>query len=61
MFVEKKCAVFLDEMPLIEEILDQLRLAVYPTIYKVLEICQVVQDFFHPQYDSYKLLSVKTS
>jgi len=36
MFVEKTCAVFLDEILLIEEILDQLRLAVYPTIYKVL-------------------------
>ena len=28
----------------------QLRLVVYPTIYKVLYISQVVQDFFHQQY-----------
>ena len=29
---------------------NQLRLVVYPTIYKVLAPSQVVQDFFHQQY-----------
>ena len=37
-----------------EEILHQLRLVVYPIIYQVLYIpgSQVMQDFFHQQYQS---------
>ena len=35
---------------LMEEILHQLRLVIYPIIYKVLAPSQVVQEFFHQQY-----------